>query len=306
MSKLVACAKGEDCSNKNEEANCTLPSIEDKLPVQCVDSWAEDKFSYLDRYLSASWGARQKFVQLNNAVYIDLFAGPGRCRIKGDRKEIVGGAVRVANITKGPFNRIILNDISAENCDALKKRVPSAEIHNQDANVIITTIVEDLLQAPYEKYHFAFIDPFSTKHLKFHVLESLAKLKRIDIMLNFPIGPIRRNWQKWVASKRGNVLDEFLGTDHWREKVQETSEAVFTITMLDVLYEQLKRIGFPEEGLGLINEAGEDNFGNAIATIKNSMNVPLYYLVLASKHKLAANLWQSITKTNAKGQKSLF
>lgn len=305
MSKPFTCIDN-DCSNKNNtDYNCAYSSEEDGKVVQCVDRWAEDKFFYFDRYLDATRKARTKYSQYANAVYVDLFAGPGKCRIKILKKEIPGGALRAASLREASFSRLILNDLSRNNCAALSERIAEAEIYNGDANIIVEAVVNDLLAAKYDKYHFVFLDPFATENLKFATIEQLSKLKRIDIMINFPIGPIRRNYKKWLSGG-GAILDEFLGTDEWRQVVAKSPEATFCNTLVDIYYRQLVSAGFPEKGLGVIDELGNDYMGTSIARVRNSRNVVLYYLILASKHGLAASIWKSILKTPPSGQRGFF
>ncbi|MEK6531591.1 MAG: three-Cys-motif partner protein TcmP [Deltaproteobacteria bacterium] len=305
MSKSFTCIDNNCPSKDNDDYNCAHASGGDGGVVQCVDKWANDKFSYFDRYLGATRKARAKYVKNGNAVYIDLFSGPGQCRIKNIQEEIPGGALRASKLQEAPFNRIILNDLSANNVKAIKQRIKNAEVQNGDANTVVDAIVKDLLSAQYDKLHFVFLDPFSPANLKFQTIKSLASLKRVDIMINFPIGPIRRNYKTWLK-KDGTILDEFLGTADWRQAVQGVSESAFCNNMIDIYYSQLKKIGFPEEGLGIIDEKGNSYLGANIAAVRNSKNVLLYYLILASKHKLAANIWQSILKTDPSGQKYFF
>jgi three-Cys-motif partner protein len=305
MPKSFICLDN-DCPNRDSnDYNCTYPSEKDGQAVQCVDRWAEDKFYYFDNYLNATRYARGKYAQYGNAVYVDLYAGPGKCRIKIKQNEISGGALRASSLKEAPFNRLILNDLSINNYNALSKRMGKAEIHSSDANVIVKTITDNLFEAKYDKYHFAFLDPFSPSNLKFDTIRELSRLKRIDIMINFPIGPIRRTYKKWL-SKGNEILDEFLGTDEWRKIVAKSHEATFCNTLVDIYYRQLINVGFPEKGLGVIDEQGNDYLGASIASVKNSRNVILYYLILASKHDLAANIWKSILKTRAGGQRGLF
>ena len=84
------CSK-EDC--KDKDGNCSIPGA-DGLPVQRVGPWVEDKFFFLERYLTASREARRKFSDNGNAVFIDLFSGPGRCIIRGEMREIDSGGMR--------------------------------------------------------------------------------------------------------------------------------------------------------------------------------------------------------------------
>ncbi|MBF0556242.1 MAG: hypothetical protein HQK96_17115 [Nitrospirae bacterium] len=88
---------------KDSAGNC--PAIgTDGLPIQCVGPWVEDKYYFLERYLLASKEARKKFAEKGNAVFIDLFSGPGRCVIENEDREIDGGGLRAFKCVEVPFN----------------------------------------------------------------------------------------------------------------------------------------------------------------------------------------------------------
>jgi hypothetical protein len=93
--------KKQSC--KDADGNCPILGS-NGLPVQCVGPWVEDKYFFLERYLNASCEARRKFADKNNAVFIDLFAGPGRCIIKNEKREIDSGGIRAFKRDEAPFN----------------------------------------------------------------------------------------------------------------------------------------------------------------------------------------------------------
>jgi hypothetical protein len=111
---------GDKC--KDECGNCSMLGG-DGLPVQCVGPWVEDKYSLLERYLDATRYARKKFSDNGNAVFVDLFAGPGRCIIKNEKREILNGAMRVVTELSIPFSEHYLIDICPTNEKALKSRL---------------------------------------------------------------------------------------------------------------------------------------------------------------------------------------
>lgn len=292
----------DDCPLKDRDSNCYYRGDDGEV-VQCVDDWAEEKYYYLERYLIASREARNKFSVNGNAVYADLFAGPGICRIKRRKIEIAGGALRARTLQEAPFNRFILNDISSDNYRALKKRLPGAEAYNEDAKIVVGKIIDDLLKANY-KYHFVFLDPFAPSVLPFSILRRLAELQRLDVMLHFPIGPIRRNFKQWLKTKHA-VLDDFLGTNKWRQEIKGKPQSYADNIIVSLYLEQLNSLGFPIEGLGIIDDKGKSYLSTTVAEIKNSKSVVLYYLILASKHPLGAKIWQSTLKYDAVGQTRL-
>lgn len=291
---------------KDEDGNCPIRGS-DGLPVQCVGPWAEDKYFFLEKYLNASSEARRKFADKNNAVFIDLFAGPGKCIIKNEKREIDSGGVRAFKRDAAPFNEYFYFDISNVNMKALEKRITSkanCNVRCGDSNTLINDMVATLSQKPY-RYHFAFVDPFGPDGLKFETLKALAKLNRMDILLHFPIGSIKRNLGTWLRSK-STILDDFLGTDKWRKRIDGLSSDKIFKVLIDVFTEQLKSIGYPEEGLRMASSDRDIYTGLPTVLVKNTKEVELYVLILASKHSLAQKIWNSVIKIDPKGQRELF
>lgn len=299
---------GRSCKKdrcKDSAGNCpTLGS--DGLPVQCVGPWVEDKYFFLERYLTASSEARKKFAENGNAVFIDLFSGPGRCIIENENREIDGGGLRAFKSVPVPFNEYYYFDISQANVDAMGKRLNSAICHVEygDSNELVKMLVPKLLQKSY-RYHFAFVDPFGPDGLKFNTLRELGKLGKMDMLIHFPIGAIKRNLDRWVKGS-STILDEFLGTDSWRQKIKDLhSEKIFR-TLVDIFTEQLISVGYPNEGLKLATSEADIYAGLPAVPIRNTKNVKLYVLILASKHPLGQRIWNSVIKISPEGQKGLF
>lgn len=270
----IRSCKKERCKDNN--GNC--PTLgEDGLPVQCVGPWVEDKYFFLEKYLEASSEVRKKFAEKGNAVFIDLFSGPGRCIIENETREIDGGGLGAFKGVPVPFNEYYYLDISKENVEALSKRLNSTicNVKCGDSNELVNMLVPKLLQKSY-RYHFAFVDPFGPDGLKFNTLRELAKLGRMDMLIHFPIGAIKRNLNTWVKSS-STILDEFLGTDSWRQKIKDLHRDKIFRTLADVFTEQLKSIGYPDEGLKLA--ATEADFYDGLPTvpIRNTRNVKLMY-----------------------------
>ena len=295
---------GEDC--KDNIGNC-LKLGKDGFPVQCVGGWVEDKFYYLERFLNSSREVRRKFSEKGNAVYIDLFSGPGKCIIKNKRNELLGGVLRVFNREEAPFNEFYCFDKEKENIRALKQRTNNGKkikIKIGDSNKLIYELVKKLLKKKY-RYHFAFIDPFGPEGLKFETISELAKLDRMDMLIHFPIGAIKRNYDNWLKNPNNTILDNFLGTDEW----QKVEKAVFNNkiykVLIDVFKKQLRKIGYPQEGLQVGSE-NDVSLGLEPVTIRNTKNVKLYDLILISKHTLGQKIWESSIKVGPNGQRRLF
>ena len=300
----IRICKNEGCKDKT--GNCLSPGS-DNLSIQCVGPWVEDKYFFLERYLNASCEARRMFSDKGNAVFIDLFSGPGKCIIKHIQKEIDSGGMRALQREEAPFNEYYYFDISKTNKEALEKRTigkTGVHIEEGDSNILIDKLVSVLLKKPY-RYHFAFVDPFGPDGLKFETLRSLAKLDRMDMLIHFPIGAIKRNLKNWIKSKN-TILDNFLETELWREALKNASQGETFRVLIDIFKKQLESIGYPEEGLKMVASGNNIYAGLPAVSIKNTKEVDLYVLILASKHKLAQKIWNSVIKASPNGQKTLF
>ena len=297
--KTRICLKNRKC--RDTTGNCLVRGS-DGFPLQCVGPWAEDKHFYLKRYLEATREARNKYSRYGNAVYVDLFSGPGKSIIRDEQREILGGGLIATTLDQVPFNEYWFCDLLPNNIEALKNRIGSekkGQYYVGDANVKITEMVSLLNQAPYDRYHFIFVDPFGLKALKFPTIAKLAELKRLDVLLNFPLMPMKRNIPQWLQDNGQEVaLDEFLGTKEWREKIQTgTMEQQVTI-LLEIYRKQLLKAGFPENGIQIHKQI-------STVQIKNTKERCLYALVLFSKHPVAQKIWNSVIKKNPSGQSEL-
>src|SRR4051812_28957137 len=98
-----------------------LPELEDDgLLTPPVGDWGEDKYKRLALYaeiftksMKGKWGSR---------VYIDLFSGAGRARIKGTNKIVPGSPLIALGITD-KFDRYIFCELDTDRMSALQARV---------------------------------------------------------------------------------------------------------------------------------------------------------------------------------------
>lgn len=107
------------CGIESDEGICHVLSEEDGLPVRCVGGWSRNKHYYIERYIDIFHsGMGKKFPTIN---YIDLFAGPGKCRVKGTR-ELADGSPLIA--ARFGFSGYYLVDMNPDVIAALQKRFP--------------------------------------------------------------------------------------------------------------------------------------------------------------------------------------
>jgi len=279
---------GETKANRN----CSLPAPDDGLPVQCVGGWSREKHDLLRRYLSASGGPRRRYLPPapGGAAFIDIFAGPGRARIR-TTGALEDGSPLLALKQPVGFTKLVLCEIDPENLGALRRRVAGAQVSVSilpgDCN---DRIAEVAAAIPTWGLNVALVDPHSLEGLCFETIATLAAFKRMDLVVFFPVAEIKRNLER-NRSTYTALLDRALGTNEWQRTIARKGDV---LKLVEVFRQQLqKRFGYTTARA-------------RTAPIKNDKNVPLYHLLFASKHPLGDKIWDSITKRTAGGQGTLF
>jgi three-Cys-motif partner protein len=255
-----------------------------------VGHWTKDKHDYLRRYISATRGVRAKFLApkgAGGAAFIDLFGGPGKCCVRGKRPDFIDGSPLIAlGHTEAPFTKVIVCDLDRESVEALRARTAQyssrAVVVEGDCNLIIDQIVSEI--PPYG-FNMALIDPFGASPLRFETISKLASFRRMDLIINWPTGDLKRNYEH-----NQDEMNEILGTDDERAVVGSPEDAVAKIATLK---ERLVQFGYQNEEVRSME-------------VKNSKHVVLYHLVFASKNSKGNQLWNSITRRESSGQGNLF
>jgi three-Cys-motif partner protein len=283
---MEACSRGK----RKPNGNCSNAEAASSLPIQCVGDWAKDKHDYLRRYISATRGVRAKFLApkgSGGAAFIDLFGGPGRCCVRGTRADLIDGSPLIAlGQTEAPFSKVIVCDLDHENVEALRARTAQyaerAVAIEGDCNQLIDQIVNEI--PPYG-FNIALIDPFSAGQLHFETIRKLAMFKRMDLIINWPTGDLKRNYEH-----NQDEMNEILGTDDERAVVGSPEDVVAKIA---TLRQQLAPFGYQDDQIRSM-------------PVKNSKHAVLYHLVFASKDPKGNQIWKSIIRRESSGQGNLF
>ncbi|MEE9247685.1 MAG: three-Cys-motif partner protein TcmP [Dehalococcoidia bacterium] len=260
---------------------------EDGLPALEVRPWAKDKLYFLSYFMAIfNRGMKNKW---EHRAYIDLFAGPGRCRIKDTFMEIDGSPLCALNC-ETPFTHHFFNDINPKSIEGIKLRArdfcSNIQYYNFDCNEAVDNILKDL---PTDALTLAFIDPWNWE-ISFDAICRLTTGRSMDLIITFHTGSIKR-----VAQYELELLESFFGDPEWQRKYQEFIKAggrQGSRILLDFYENRLRNI------------AGY-NFIDDRLFITNTVEVPLYHLIYASRHSIGAKFWrESIAKTRA-GQRRL-
>lgn len=266
----------------------------DGLIVRSSGKWAEEKLYYLERYLKImSVGMSKKWA--GRLYYVDLFAGPGRCQIRGAKEEINGSPL--ISLLGFDFAKYFFFEEDPASHQALDRRVKArvpekyitAKIIQGDCNDRIGEI-----DPPQNGLGLAFIDPTGISQLSFETVRKLTTNRQIDLIINFPEGMgIRMNLHQYTQKEK-IALNRFMGSARWQQRYQE-SPTTFDQACREIAQEYLENL----RSLGYLAVDGD------WIPVRTDQNALLYYLLFASKHPRGNDFWRKIKRINRHGQREL-
>lgn len=229
--------------------------------------------------------------------YVDPFAGPGLCRIKESVAEIHGSPMLAAQ-SSFKFTDYFFGDENAECLASLEQRVSnlvlpgttSVSYYLNDADTAVSRMLPELPPARHS-LGLAVFDPWGWD-FSFSTIADLAEGRRIDLIVNFPIGYIKRNWEKELPQ-----LDNFMNGTAYKKpflaamRGQAPGEKPARI-LLDAYTNELHNIGYAHV---------KDN-----VVVDNSKHTTLYCLLFASKNSRGADFWDKVTQRKQSGQLRMF
>jgi three-Cys-motif partner protein len=269
-----------------------LPTlIDDNLITEEIGDWGREKYRLLNLYgqlFSASmknkWECR---------VYIDLFAGSGRSRIKGTSR-IVAGSPLIALGVDPVFDKYILCEKDADKLRVLQTRVsrdhPNAKVEFQsgDANEHVDQIIKKIPQhdKDFKVLSFCFVDPYNLKDLAFRTIDRLSA-RFVDFLVLIATDmDAARNVSTYEVS-HNTVVERFLGLPDWRVqwRVAESNRESFSSYLMKRFSDQMEArryIRVPIAQTRLVRSTEK--------------NLPLYRLALFSRSERGKSHWEQALK----------
>jgi three-Cys-motif partner protein len=261
----------------------------DGLPVRKSGEWAKRKHHFLKNYCGITTvSMRNKFK--NGVVYLDVMAGPGKCKIEETNEEFPGSPMVALD---HDFAKYIFIEEEPALANALKQRVanhPKASKIKIIPENWISVVRSGRLKFDVATLVVAFVDPTGISQVPLSAMKMLAHNPKIDLLITiqYRLG-IVWNAPQYRKSKSGQTaLDNFLDDQSWREwESQEPGE--FGRLAVEHFCDKFQR----EEGF----------IGTRHLSIPE--NNPLYRFTLFSRHPLGESFWLKILKTDEKGQREL-
>jgi three-Cys-motif partner protein len=256
--------------------------------------WAKEKLYYLEHYLDIfSVGMKKKWP--GKLYYVDLFAGPGRCKIRDNGEEMDGSPLIAL---KFHFDKYYFFEADPQCYSALEKRAMSRAPEKQNKIVLVPGDCNeeiDRVKPASSGLGLAFIDPTGLSPFRFETLRKLTTNRKIDLIINFHEGMgIRMNMHQYMA-KEDSVLDAFVGSSRWREDIKEAPASMDQVcqTITKEYRDNLRSLDY-------------EIVDGAQVPIKTQSNVLLYYLLFASKDPKGNEFWRKIGAIGPHGQRQLF
>lgn len=276
-----------------------LSATDDGLLLREVGDWSKEKLHYVAGYMNMfTTSMRKKWV----LVYVDLFAGPGKSKVK-DTGQLVKGSPLLALDLPYRFKKYIFVETAPKSLSALEKRIAAyrdqTDIHitGTDCNKAAAEIASLI---PSDSLTLAFIDPKGCD-IHFATIKALADSRRVDLLMTFPMGmDIKRNVDTAArhTGKDWTRFDHFFGSTNWRRTYLTALASggwkVAIQKTMEFYKDQLKDLGYKEIKTPL-----------EILIRETHTDVPLYYLLFASKNPLGTDFWKKISATSPSGQIAL-
>ena len=258
----------------------------DRYETPLVGAWAEYKYRFIGFYNRIfSTGMKDRW---DKRIYIDLFAGAGRARLKKTNKIVLASPL-IALSVPDKYDRYIFCDNDERNLGALQQRVrrdyPEVDVHFVlgDCNIKVDEIIR--LMPKYSKSNkvlsFCFVDPFSLK-IDFETVQTLSQYF-VDFLILLALAMDANRNEARYAAENNERIDKFLGLTDWRErwKLASKKDPSFRRFLAREYAGQMIKLKYLEESLSTMIEVRSDDH-----------NLPLYHLAFFSRHERGYQFWQ--------------
>lgn len=264
----------------------------DGLPALEVSEHTREKEFVFENYAGIFTAGMRK--QWPNLYYVDPFAGPGICRIKGSEEDMDGSPLLAAK-SKSGFRNYFLGDNNPRFVEALQQRFaqldtsqkPKANFYTGDANVTVREMLKELPNP--NQLGLAVIDPWGWD-IAFETIASLSENRRLDLVIYFPVYHAILNWNNDISTR-----DQFMNGETYKERFRsamrrEGSQSEAIRVLLDAYSTELVNIGY---------KFVRDNYSVRLSPGRGRIQ---YCLLFASKHKRGADFWDKITRQAGNNQ----
>lgn len=263
-----------------------------------VGFWSEIKLEIVKKYAAAYATILAKQPKLT-FDYIDGFAGMGR-HISKETRETVAGSPLIALDVEPHFSHHYLIDIDGDCVESLRQLVgqrKDATLLQGDCNEILLKEILPKIQYRDFRRALCLLDPRGL-HLDWKVIAETARLRTIDLWLNFPTMHINRNVLRArpEAAVPADVhrFTRLWGDDSWRPIAYKPSRQsnLFGEDEFEKARNEEIASAFQER---LRKVAGFTHVPPPLA-MRNGIGRIVYYLFFASQNETGGKIATSIMR----------
>ncbi|MDB9822561.1 three-Cys-motif partner protein TcmP [Deltaproteobacteria bacterium] len=209
--------------------------IDDGLQTLDVGHWAKTKHNKIGYYCSLFASSMKN--KWDYRIYIDLFAGSGKCRIRNTNK-IIPGSPLISLGVQQPFDKYVFCEKDSTNIIALKERCKEyfpdrdCDFIEGDANNKLSEIFSSIprFSKTFRGLSLCFVDPYKKGELDFKTIQSIANNLYVDFLVLIPsFMDLNRNKHNYTRLDDYS-LDIYLGTKRWRDRwdnIKDKNKTVF-------------------------------------------------------------------------------
>lgn len=256
-----------------------------------VGAWADTKYNLVHMYNQLFATGMKKI--WHKRVYIDLFAGPGKARVRKTNKIVLASPMLALNIPD-KYDHYIFCDKDKRSLNALSARVKKeypqvdAQFILGDCNKVLDQIIY-LIPQPSKAQRvltFCFVDPFSLS-IEFETIRKLSTPYFVDFLILLALSmDVGRNEARY-ADKNNQRIDKFLGLTDWRSRweIAKQKDPSLRRFLAREFAQQMIRLRYKKESLETMIEMRSDE-----------KNLPLYHLAFFSRHAKGYDFWDKVRK----------
>jgi three-Cys-motif partner protein len=187
------------------------------------------------------------------------------------------------------FNHYIFCDIDIEKTRALEQRIATrgytnTTIINCDANNAVP-LIKGMIPSPSasrKTLHFCLLDIYGLSNLHFATLKELSLLF-VDFLVLIPSFMDANRFLPIYIKPTDTTVERFLGIDNWRDLWNDNKgKEKFGNFIVDQFSKQMGTFGYLP--------------GQTVLVRSDQNNLPLYHLVVYSRHIRGTSFWKQAIK----------
>jgi three-Cys-motif partner protein len=261
------------------------------MKLDNIGIWSEIKLDIIKEYANAFTKIMKSQKWCKGYIYIDAFAGPGVHISKRTGEYVPGSPLNALEIDNRftEYHYIDIDKEKAETLNTLTAERGNIKIYQEDCNWILTEKIFPSLPFESQKRALCILDPYGL-HLYWETVIAAAKLKTVEIFLNFPLMDMNRNvlHKDLLSADQEQIerMNKFCGTEEWQDLLYKEDDQMrlFGDTYRIKIVDSNIKLGdwFRKERLK--KTAGFEYVPEPVL-MRNSKGGPLFFLFFATYNK---------------------